>query len=81
MTVLEKLNVILNTKSIFHAITDKLQTKSPEGGEAIPLVDAFGISNHMLGGNLERIRYDLSYRKRKRLSGFNQRGWLYPCQF
>jgi len=35
MTVLEKLNPILNTKS-------------PEGGEAIPLVDAFGKSNHML---------------------------------
>jgi hypothetical protein len=51
MTVLEKLNAILNTKSIYRPITDKIQTKSPEGGEAIPLVDAFGISNHMLGGN------------------------------
>jgi len=51
MTVLEKLNVILNTKSIYRPITDKIQTKSPEGGEAIPLVDAFGISNHMLASN------------------------------
>ena len=49
MTVLEKSNAILNTKSVCHAITDRIQTKSPEGGEAIPLVDAFGISNQMLG--------------------------------
>ena len=40
MTVLEKLNVILNNKS-------------PEGGEAIPLVDAFGISNHILGCSMQ----------------------------
>jgi len=44
-------NAILNTKSIYHAITDKLQTKSPEGGKAMPLADAFGISNHMLGSS------------------------------
>jgi hypothetical protein len=51
MTVLEKLNAILNTKSIYRPITDKIQTKSSKGGEAIPLVDAFGVSNYMLGYN------------------------------
>jgi hypothetical protein len=49
MTVLEKSNAILNTKHVFHPITDKIQTKSPKGGEAIPLADAFGISHQMLG--------------------------------
>lgn len=37
-------------QSMFCAYMRKRQTMSPEGSEGIPLGDAFGGPNHMLGG-------------------------------